>query len=194
MGARCRERIEQAKINSGPHRSRYKEFSFDDALADLVQDVLDQLEEHHQKLHQATRSHQAGPNKIAREAARTALQQCLSRDFPTAELRRRYENLVSNDVENLARVQAFGLERLTRIIDYLTYAHEPQLRAVLRHCYDQDLSLNALIRGIYSQLIQLHVAEDQELLQNVTQQCQQLLEELKQQRFRRPYPLELNLI
>jgi len=182
LGKRCKDRLEQARLNSGPNRMAQELFSFEDVLQDIVDDAMEQMQAQGQR---STATASAAQN--ARDYARTALLECLGKDFPMTKIKERYQNSVAQDPEDLARVQAFAFERLTRIIDYLVDAQESQLREVLSHCYRRDLTQNAAIRQIYSSIIQPHIEEDRQAFQEVAALASQLQTEMQSWRHRTAY-------
>lgn len=185
IGPRGRNRREQAKRNSGPDRAQHVPFTFEDVLRDLVEDAIEQLESSGARPSGSSgktsgkMSIPAALPQSAKEQARTALLECLSQDYCMQQLERKYHQAIVKDPEHLIRVQAFGLERLTRIIDYLVQAGEMQLRQVLRYCYRKDLTQNALVRDIYQNLIAPHEAEDREVFGKMLQTALELQREME---------------
>ncbi|GBD35044.1 hypothetical protein HRbin36_00148 [bacterium HR36] len=181
VGQRTRQRLQQAERNASPDSLQRQSFQFADVLQDLVEDALEQME-------QETRTRvPAGASKgqassappAGKDWARTALLQCLANDWPMRQMQSKYEQNIERQPLYLARVQVFGWERITRIIDFLVHAPESQLRLVLRHCYRKDLTQNTIIRGIYDSIVQPHEANDKQALNELSQLARELRQQMQ---------------
>jgi hypothetical protein len=135
-GQRCKMRKDQAQINKGPDRARHQEFTYADALSDLVEDAIVQLEPLGRTPGSGTAGASPTPaNPDQKPNVINALLQCLQSDFPMQQMETMYGTGIVRDPDALARLQAFGFERLTRVVDYLVRASESQLRQIMRYCY-----------------------------------------------------------
>lgn len=178
-GQQCRMRMEQAQINKGPDRARHQEFSYAAALEDLVQDAIIQLEPSVRTPGSSTAG--AGPtlaNPDQKLHVAHALLQCLQSDFPMQQMETMYGKGIVHDPNALARLQAFGFERLTRIVDYLVRAGESQLRQVMRYCYQRDLTRNSVVRYVYEKVVRPEEEKDREVLDEVSQVAADLLRKM----------------
>jgi len=176
---RCKMRMQQAQINKGPDRARHQEFTYAEALSDLVEDAIIQLERSSRTAGSGTEG--ASPvvaNPDQKLNVTNALLQCLQSDFPMQEMEKMYGTGIVHDPNALARLQAFGFERLTRVIDYLVQAGEFQLRQIVRYCYRRDLTRNSVVRYVYEKVVRPEEEKDREVLDQVSQAAADLLRKM----------------
>ncbi|MCS6976879.1 MAG: hypothetical protein NZM31_07715 [Gemmatales bacterium] len=155
LGDACRARLVQAEKNRGPKLDERREFTFADVVEDLVQDFFRQVisERSGKRLSSPPRSVQSARPGSEHPLLR-ALRQCLLNDHPMQELDAKYRGRLSNDPENVARLQAVGFERLVRILHFLGTADDEDLRAVARYCYGQHIEQSELLRPLYHKVIE----------------------------------------
>jgi hypothetical protein len=178
-GQRCKMRKDQAQINKGPDRARHQEFTYADALSDLVEDAIVQLEPLGRTPGSGTAGASPTPaNPDQKPNVINALLQCLQSDFPMQQMETMYGTGIVRDPDALARLQAFGFERLTRVVDYLVRASESQLRQIMRYCYQRDLTRNSVVRYVYEKVVRPEEERDREVLDEVSQVAADLLRKM----------------
>jgi hypothetical protein len=171
-GELCKHRFELSQKNASMDPSRQETFAFEDVVKDVIVDTLCQLafrDEDSGKdsvrgderifssmkhlIDQDRYLQHPLVEKIRNDPVLVGcyllLNECMKYDYYLNELASNKDLQLPRDPDLVARIQAFTIERIIRVIDYIVSGDESRLRAILRHCFKSDLGVNQVLRQIY---------------------------------------------
>ena len=175
LGENCARRGKEVQSNLET-LAELRTFTKDDVLRDVVDDSMEQLAAECNFL-----------EADQQELLKQGILRCLACDVA---LKLPDLHLLERSHEKLRRFQAVAVERVVRVLDYLTHASEEQIRLVAEHCYRINVEEGELVRAVIEKGLHRVSDQDRARFEGSQSSGAKLLSTIEATPFKNPYRLE----